>query len=325
MRRINNDAYRFATRQEWDCFYRGCKCKAILSHSQQRKCLLTVIAERGKVVVVSRGILKALNQHFDVNIPNVDHYECEVAKASTFVGFCNHHDTSLFKPIETSQLTPNSEEQVLAFYRRALAYEFVQEQTVYQFLKYRYDLLRENDYFCKKYEHDLIERNMLLRSDINYYIDPMWSDDYYKKLHWVWRTFPENLNVSVTSMMSPVSTAEGIAITEPFMDFENRIMHCARPAMAFTVVPGQHESHVVMIWAEINDKYMDNYKSRLRSTDDEVAKDVINECVFTKSEDYCINPILWNSLSEDVKGELSHAVYYAKFQPKRSVVPNVVK
>lgn len=325
MRRINNEAYRFATRQEWDCFYRGCKCKAILSHSQQRKGSLTAIAERGKVVVVSRGMLKALNRPFDVNIPNVDHYECEVAKASTFIGFCNRHDTSLFASIETGRLTPNSDEQVLAFYRRALSYEFAQEQTVYQFLKCRYDLLRGNGYCCKEYEDYLIESDMLMRSDINYYIDPMWSDDYYKKLHWVWRVFPENLNVSVTSMMSPVSTAEGLAITEPFMDFANRMMHCARPAMSFSVVPGQHESHVIMAWADINDKYMENYKSRLQSADDEVAKGVINECVFTKSEDYCINPTLWGSLSEDIKSELSHAVYDAKFQPQRSVVPNIVK
>ncbi len=158
-----------------------------------------------------------------------------------------------------------------------------------------------------------------------HYIDPVWLDDYGLKLHWVWRTFSENLKVSVSSMMSPVSTAEGLAITEPFMDFENRMMHCARPAMSFTVVPGQRESHVIMVWADINDKYMEDYKNRLQSPDDEVAKGVINECVFTKSEDYCVNPTLWNSLPEDTRGELSHAVYEAKFRPERSVVPNVVK
>lgn len=90
---------------------------AIQSHTIQRRGGLASVAQTGHVYSIKKGfenIYKAQGL--------VDMQKLGVAKASTFPGFCNHHDTELFKPVEQ----PNSQLDhwngfLLSF--RAISYE----------------------------------------------------------------------------------------------------------------------------------------------------------------------------------------------------------
>ncbi|HVK95758.1 MAG TPA: hypothetical protein VM571_13645, partial [Noviherbaspirillum sp.] len=68
---------------------------AIQSHTVQRRGGLGAIAENGHVYSIKRGFLD-----IEKNEGQVDMEKLGVAKASTFPGYCNHHDTILFKPVE---------------------------------------------------------------------------------------------------------------------------------------------------------------------------------------------------------------------------------
>lgn len=324
MLRVASAAEKYVMQLERDCFYPGCGCKAINSHSQQRRGALSAIAKKGKVVVVSRDAASTLKRSNKYEYPTARFFEQDIAKASVFKGFCNRHDTKLFSAIETRPLCKDDPDQVLALYRRAVSYEYIREEEGLLNLRCQAMALGiEGEDFqlpasCAR------QQEMLLDSDDIYYIDPMWADDYVNELNWVWRVLPGNVNVSMTSMMPPITEEEVFKETDPFWDWDNKVMACARPATSFTLIPGELESHAIMIWTKFNDKYMNDYKSRLLSSDDSVVKGLLNEVVFAKSEDYCVSPKLWKRLSNSERDLLSYAIIKDNFRGLLNRMPNVI-
>jgi hypothetical protein len=71
--------------------------EAIQSHTVQRRGGLAAIAEGGHVYSIKRGM-----RDIGKNEGHVDMEKYGVGKASTFPGYCSHHDTILFKPVETA-------------------------------------------------------------------------------------------------------------------------------------------------------------------------------------------------------------------------------
>lgn len=99
------------------CFYDDCTSKAIRAHSIQNNRILTRIAVSGQVLSVSPKVDGSEDMSIDL-------VEVGRAKASTFFGFCNEHDTRIFLPIESADYVPGNEEQQYLFAYRALAKEY---------------------------------------------------------------------------------------------------------------------------------------------------------------------------------------------------------
>ena len=325
MLRIASSVEKFVAQKEWDCFYPGCGCKAIKSHSQQRRGALSAIAKHGKVITMSRDPTSTLARSSKYEYPKARFFEQDISKASVFNGFCNYHDTELFGSIERRPLVKDDPEQILALYRRAVSYEYVREEEGMLSLRCQAMALGIEGEDYQLPASWARQQEMLLDSDDIYYITPMWEDGYVSELHWVWRVLPGNLNVSVVSMLPPISEEEVFRETDPFWDWDRKIMACARPATSFTVIPGVKESHVVMIWTKFNDKYMDEYKRRLLSSDIATVKGLLNEVVFTKSEDYCVSPNLWKRLSASEKDLLSYAIIKDNIRGPLQHMPNVIR
>ena len=99
-------------------------CGAIIrSHTVQRRRGLAAIAENGRVMSAKAGVRRLLWTH-GTFVPR----EVGVRSASTFMGFCNTHDNSMFQPVESHSvpLTPKSC-FLLGF--RAVSYELFQKKT----------------------------------------------------------------------------------------------------------------------------------------------------------------------------------------------------
>lgn len=97
------------------CFY-GFDCinfKISRAHSIQENTILKNISLNSHVLSVKHKLLgDELTFSFD---------EIGKGEASIFSGFCNHHDTNIFKPIETREYQPYNCEQDFLFAYRALA------------------------------------------------------------------------------------------------------------------------------------------------------------------------------------------------------------
>lgn len=94
----------------------GCG-KIIAAHTLQRSGVLSKIAESGHVYSCKDGI-----HHLKETGGRILPARVGIKKASIFNGFCEPHDTALFRPIETGRL-PLGEEATLLLALRAVSYE----------------------------------------------------------------------------------------------------------------------------------------------------------------------------------------------------------
>lgn len=96
---------------------RTCSERIIRAHTVQRNGGIAAIAENGHVISVKAAFEDIFKNHGQI-VPR----KIGVRSASTFMGFCNHHDTEMFRPVETGSimLTPES---CFLFSFRAIAYE----------------------------------------------------------------------------------------------------------------------------------------------------------------------------------------------------------
>ncbi|MCX2697083.1 hypothetical protein [Ochrobactrum chromiisoli] len=93
----------------------ACKEKAINAHSVQNASSLGLIAENNHVA--------ALGMRVNGGEPNCVFSKVGRNKASTFAGFCSHHDTKLFKPIDTKPLSLLDQEQLFLIAYRSVTRE----------------------------------------------------------------------------------------------------------------------------------------------------------------------------------------------------------
>jgi hypothetical protein len=113
---------------------RSCEGDAISAHTVQRNGGLSAIAENGHVLSVKRAAeMLYLNQGRFVPA------KVGVRHASTFSGFCSHHDTTMFRPVEVGTRELNVETCFLLSFR-ALAYELVTKEAAIAAIPLQRDL-----------------------------------------------------------------------------------------------------------------------------------------------------------------------------------------
>jgi hypothetical protein len=94
-----------------------CEGGIVRAHTIQRRGGLADIAEDGHVISVRAGA-QAIFENEGAIVPKI----VGVGSASTFKGFCKHHDASMFRPVEIGNPTLTKANAFLLSYR-ALAYE----------------------------------------------------------------------------------------------------------------------------------------------------------------------------------------------------------
>ena len=104
-------------------FDQGKRCNEIISaHSIQRKRQLSLIAENGLVYRLSADF-STLRKHDGWP----QQKKTGIRRASTFAGFCKHHDNELFKRIDNYPLEPDKHQIALYAYRSLCREYFVKE------------------------------------------------------------------------------------------------------------------------------------------------------------------------------------------------------
>ncbi len=107
-------------------FADGNRCdQMVAAHSIQKRGQLRMIAESGHVFRFSTDV-STLNKSSGVPSPK----KTGVNDVSTFLGFCQTHDSQRFEKIDRYPLTPNHEEIALYAYRSLCREYFVKENAV---------------------------------------------------------------------------------------------------------------------------------------------------------------------------------------------------
>ncbi|QOG88770.1 hypothetical protein HUE46_01340 [Flavobacterium columnare] len=148
------------------CMFPGCTKKSINSHIMQKNGILSSIAED--------------NHLWELKIDNfkqeyIGFKKDGINKIYTFFGFCNEHDASVFKKIETEgKINFDDYTSCLLFALRTLHNEIWLKQVV---IKLHECVLKNEEIpMNKELLKITIEQNKLGILDMEFYKDSMWSD-----------------------------------------------------------------------------------------------------------------------------------------------------
>ena len=305
-----------------NCLCPGCKETPINSHSQQMRGALSLIARDGKVVAPERKFFSPISKRNHHIVP------VTIRKASTFKGFCARHDTEVFKAIERRPLVPNDEEQVLAFHRRALGFEIKNKFDMGAHLDAMWRIMKSRGLYPdpahEDWESYLQVLDILLRADRDFIWEPLWKDDPIQEVSYVWRVIPHRIDVSMASVLSAASEKHLKQYFGHHIDLEKDSCDRPRPSFTLTIVPEKAQTHVVMAWNRCVEPFIGPFRERMASKDDRVFAEFLNQCVFCLSEDFCLSPVLWDSIPPETKAALEEDLHTEDFR-SQVVVPDIIK
>lgn len=165
--KISNDLREQAKKEICNCMHPNCPNKAINSHIMQKNGVLSSISPDRHLWELSVNNFKKKIEFRKRGINNI----------YTFLGFCNEHDTNLFKKIESKEgIDLNDYESCLLLALRTACNEYRLKEINIRW----YEYLLKNNNIKHLYQKDLmekhIEENKLGLKDLDFYIQAMWND-----------------------------------------------------------------------------------------------------------------------------------------------------
>ena len=156
-------------KKSWECIVAGCDQKAINSHLLQRHGVLNHIVENGHCYELRETDVFSWTK----DDPPVSFKKCGLQNAISLPIFCNHHDTELFKPIESDIVDYSDYRNQLLLSYRALCAEIRRKEVVIERYK-RYLGSNILNAYRKEYLYELpgaISGNELGIKDMLFYKD----------------------------------------------------------------------------------------------------------------------------------------------------------
>ncbi|MDY3338866.1 hypothetical protein PG279_06695 [Riemerella anatipestifer] len=164
--KIFTDCMQEAKKQTNVCMYPGCEESAINSHIMQKNGILSSIAE-------DKHLWKLAVDNFKKE--HIVFHKKGINKIYTFLGFCNTHDTEVFKKIESKdEIDFNDYESCLLFALRTACNEYRIKEVV---IKQQKCIMESTDVISnKKIVLEFIRQSELGLQDLFLKINDMWTD-----------------------------------------------------------------------------------------------------------------------------------------------------
>ncbi|WCF08317.1 hypothetical protein NDS46_29395 [Paenibacillus thiaminolyticus] len=272
------------------CVHQDSTCNGTTSdaHSIQNKRILNKLAdENGKVICIDFG-KAALYRNIKLD-------EVGRGKASTFTGFCNEHDSKIFKPIEEVEYIINNNKQEFLFAYRAFALSYYERHSSYGFMKEHLELKRKEssadlDDFEKRvlYYKKHLEYIENLRITMNKNLDA----EKYFKISTVVLDWPENYQIAATSMFFINKDTKGNIINDPSSYLS---------PFFFTIIPQGDRTIVLMSYfTKDKHRYEFLYKQISKAKID-MQKIFISNILAMNVENFFIAPSRWGTFPEKTK------------------------
>ncbi len=285
------------TGQIKECFcHRNDECKGKIkqSHSLQRNGRLSIIEGD---VNGNQSIYTFLS-----NVPSEEHIIEDLKpigkkEASTFYGFCDHHDTVLFSPIENNAFDDSDEHCFLHSYR-SYAHSYHKKKEQYQAVR---DVDSE---YVKKLPVDIIKTmqqgtEMAMNDSENYkkLLDKYLDNKAYNELEYLTYVKPGLFPFAVSSQLSPNFTYSGKEMnnhTDPNIPF-------SQPMITF--LPDKEQT-IVILAAFKNDPNSILLLDELDNLPDLKLEKAITSLIIANCENTFFAPAVWQALTKASKRRL---------------------
>jgi hypothetical protein len=294
------------------CFHKNqdCSSKLIRAHSIQNNRILTKLAHNGEVLFFD---FDSYDEPDTIELIRTGR-----KKATTFLGFCGHHDTTIFAPIENNSYQPGNKQQEFLFAYRALAMEHYKKHKIASaFGKFKAivesgDMAKIQEIFGDGGMHsheDAINsgkqhlfpflmgtqnaaKNLdTLRDNFTYYLDK----EYFHMLKTDVIVFEEEYHIAVSSLIS----IEYDFIGHPV----NQLRDLAIPLSPtfLTIFPQDGKTYVLISYSTKDRKKFEFFKTQMLCKSAEKQKYLLTQLITHYVENIAISPLRWNILTQEQK------------------------
>ncbi|MFW5889735.1 MAG: hypothetical protein ACOCUD_05125 [Bacillota bacterium] len=289
-----------------ECFYHKCSEKVISAHSIQNNRILNQISDNGDVL--------AFNTSFDdKDLLIHDLNKVGRKKASTFLGFCNKHDTDIFKPIELFDYKNGDLEQNFLFAYRSLAKEYSAKMSAYNLYK-KLKVINTSD-LDEIYKKLNIKRSVKITEDRKEIISQFYhgtSDSVgflnnlriemninlikkkFSKISSYIIEIPEEYPFALSSMFLIQKDVEGNTINDLSL-FQN-----LKPTF-LTIFPQNGKSNIIISYRRKDKNYFKFIEDQILSENMDIQKKILSNIITYYVENIFISPIWWNNLDESYR------------------------
>lgn len=279
--------------------YKGCihadgMCNGITSkaHSIQNNRYLKRIADNGEVLCIDFGKIG----EGESNIKRVGRN-----KASIFTGFCNYHDSNIFRPIEEREYLLGDVEQNFLFSYRAFALAYYERFSSFEFKKKHYSLiagLRYDENIRRfKGEIDEYENHLMIieqyRSMLNYCLD----NKKFKRIYTRVLVWDVEYGMAVTRMFFIHRDVCGNIVNDPQNGF------ATIAPFFFTLIPQNGKTYVLMGCFSKHKKRYEFIDKQIANADVEEQKIYVSNIIAMYIENFFISPHWWEKLDVTTKNQ----------------------
>ncbi len=304
--------------QKHKCLVPGCKSEAIGSHSQQRRGQLKVIARDGCVYAVEKNFYKAIKRPRRRFASKYKVFPTSVA--SVFAGYCSKHDAQLFAPVEKAPLERDDPLQACLLFLRSNSYEYLQKRRVRQWISMF--LSETQDQLSIASRNSFVARlggmDVYLSHDAPFYFRKIFTAlerQSFIEFESAWVVVPARLPVSTSCCMSPLMHSH-----IQYMESRPGII---QPNVSFSIVPTRDETHIVVTWLREHSSLASWFREAL--ADPVELEMMLNQLAFGETEDTCISPDFWETLSMQDQELLAQAAGYTRYAERPAPVPRVIR
>lgn len=274
-----------------ECFHfdkSECNGKIKSAHSLQKNGVLNILEyELNKNKVVYSFLHPKLNGFMTFNgFEPLGKKEC-----STFHGFCDYHDSSVFAPIENNEIDVDKDEHCFLLCYRAFAKEFHAKIEVNKGFK-------SNELYNKPHNKEM-QDGMITGSElaikdlekVKAKLNNVLRDKQYSELEYFTYSIPHTIPIACSASITPSYSYSGKLLnksTDPNDQYEN---------VMITVIPTKTETHVVM-GCFSDDQRSIKYIDELEQLSDEKLENAFTSIMIGDIENTFISPIFWKRMTK---------------------------
>lgn len=276
-----------------------CLGGVIKSHSLSRAGQLASIAEDGHVVGSRPGIRALKNGRV------VEFSKIGLNIASTFSGFCHHHDSALFAPLDRQPFEASAEQTFLLFYRTFCREHFLKEKA--QNAIKRQTLLEgrvskerrlqaiQHRLFVEAGTEAAIAEGLAMKAAID---QELQSSDY-SRVSYVNLVFDQEIPVACSGMFSPPVDLNGSAIQD-VSDISQRIAR-----ISLCMFNSANKGHVVLMWHKEDAKVGAKLAVQMNRVVRDNKADFAIKFAIEYLENVFLRPSWWEGLAPALKEHLT--------------------
>lgn len=266
-----------------------CNGKIKNAHSLQKNGVLSILEHE----INKNKVVYSFLHPRSISIMAFDGFEpLGKNECSTFHGFCDYHDSSVFSPIENNDINVDLDEHCFLLCYRAFAKEYHAKIEVNKGYKINeiYNLPQN-----KEVQEDLIGGSDIAIRDlenVKIKLNKILEDKNYSNLDYLTYTIPYTIPIACSASITPSYSYSGKLLNksaDPNDVYEN---------IMITVIPTSTETHIILGCFSEDQRSL-KYINELEQLEDDKFEIAITSILIGDIENTFISPLIWQRMTKN--------------------------